>query len=214
MPVRRAASFRSISAIDDARLSGTGGTSRARFYHGLVIRGRARTVPALLVIALLTSCGPAGPSDGGEGPPALLVSDAPLLPTTTDALTPIDVETFDQLRAQVRGTPLVVNFWASWCDPCEEEMPMLAEAARTHDDQIQFLGVDILDTTEPARAFIERFDVPYPNVFDAMGDTRNAVGSIGQPVTVFYAADGSVVRKVDGQLTESELNSALVALLR
>jgi thiol-disulfide isomerase/thioredoxin len=172
-------------------------------------------VPLALVSSLLASCRDAAPESpaGADGEPALLASDAVLLPATADALTPIDVETYEELLGQVRGTPLVVNFWASWCDPCEEEMPMLAEAARTHGDRIQFLGVDILDTREPARAFIARFEVPYPNVLDPMGETRNAVGSIGQPVTVFYAADGSVLRKIDGQLTADELGTALQELL-
>lgn len=170
-------------------------------------------VPLALVSILVASCGASELPAGTDGEPALLASDAALLPATTDALSPIDVATYEELLGQVRGTPLVVNFWASWCDPCEEEMPMLAEAARTHGDRIQFLGVDILDTLEPARAFIARFEVPYPNVFDPTGETRNSVGSIGQPVTVFYAADGSVLRKVDGQLTADQLDGAVRELL-
>jgi len=143
---------------------------------------------------------------------AIVVADAASVPRDVDALEPIDAGGYEDLLADVRGTPLVVNFWASWCEPCEREMPLLAAAARAHRDEIQFLGIDILDTPEPARAFLERFDVPYPNLFDAMGGTRDAVGSLGQPVTVFYDADGDVVAKVDGELSADELATHLDAI--
>jgi len=143
---------------------------------------------------------------------AIRVVDAPSLPGGVDELPAIDPDGYASLLDEVRGTPLVVNFWASWCAPCEEEMPLLADAAREHADEVQFLGVDILDTRDPARAFLARHDVPFPNVFDPAGEVRDAVGSLGQPVTVFYAADGEVVAKVDGQLSPDDLRQHLAAI--
>lgn len=167
---------------------------------------------ALLACLLAVSCTSGTPDDDGGGVAAHNAVQAPLVPTTVDELPAIDGDGFAELRAQVRGTPLVVNFWASWCDPCEEEMPLLAAAARRDGDQIQFLGVDILDTRDPARTFLARYDVPYPSVFDPTGQVRDAVGGIGQPVTVFYDAGGQLVAKVDGQLSEASLEEQLARL--
>ena len=166
---------------------------------------------ALLVCLVAVSCTSAPDGDGG-GVAAQNAVVAPLVPTTVDELPSIDGDGLAELRAQVRGTPLVVNFWASWCDPCKEEMPLLAAAARRDGDQIQFLGVDILDTRDPARTFLARYDVPYPSVFDPSGQTRDSVGGIGQPVTVFYDAQGELVAKVDGQLNEASLEEHLARL--
>ncbi|HSL11558.1 MAG TPA: TlpA disulfide reductase family protein [Actinomycetota bacterium] len=166
----------------------------------------------------LASCtsgggGSAVSTSPSETRPAIVVADAPSIPTTVDALPTLDADGYEALLADVHGTPLVVNFWASWCEPCEREMPLLAAAAERHRDSVQFLGIDILDTPEPARAFLDRFDVPYPNLFDASGSTRDAVGSLGQPVTVFYDAGGDAVAKVDGELSPSELDDALRAIV-
>lgn len=167
---------------------------------------------ALLMCLVAVSCTSGAPDDAGAEVAARNAVQAPLVPTTVDELPSIDGDGFAELRAQVRGTPMVVNFWASWCDPCEEEMPLLVAAARREGDQIQFLGVDILDTRDPARAFLARFDVPYPSVFDPTGQTRDAVGGIGQPVTVFYDAGGELVAKIDGQLSEASLEEQLARL--
>lgn len=142
-----------------------------------------------------------------------MATEAPLLPTTTDALPEMDAVAYDELLTQLRGTPVIVNFWAAWCPPCREEAPMLAAAGRDHGEEIQFLGVDILDERGAATDFIEEFSIPYPNVFDPPGEIRTAVGSIGQPVTVFYDADGAVVDKVDGQLSQKDLDRNIDLLL-
>jgi thiol-disulfide isomerase/thioredoxin len=166
---------------------------------------------ALVALAGCSGGGDPEPTSAGSSP-AIRVVDAELLPATVDELPATDVATFEQLLGQLRGTPVVVNFWAAWCEPCEREMPRLAEAAREHADGVQFVGVDILDNRADAQAFIQRFDVPYPSLFDASGDVRTSVGSIGQPVTVFYDADGSTVAKVDGELAADVLAEHLAAI--
>ena len=174
-----------------------------------------RLAPVIVVTAaiavVLGSC--TGEGDGGATPhgrsPAIVVADAPSIPDTVDALPPIDADGLEAILADARGTPVVVNFWASWCEPCEREMPLLADAARRHAGAIQFLGIDILDTLEPARAFLARSEVPYPNLFDAAGGSRDAVGSLGQPVTVFYDAAGNLVAKADGELSADDLEAHL-----
>ena len=170
-------------------------------------------VASAAVTATLGSCVGGGSDRTTPTPedksPALVVADAPSIPDTVDALPPIDAAGFDAILAEARGTPMVVNFWASWCEPCEREMPLLAAAAREHAAQIQFLGIDILDTPEAARGFLARYEVPYPNLFDADGATRDAVGGLGQPVTVFYDAEGELVAKADGELSADDLEASL-----
>ncbi len=144
--------------------------------------------------------------------PALLASGGTdSLPATVAALPPTDVEAFRALLDDLRGTPVVVNLWASWCEPCEREMPILAQAARAHPD-VQFLGVDTLDAREGAEEFIAEFGVPFPSLFDPDGAIRTDLDSFGLPVTVFFDARGNQVGKVDGEISQAALDEHLAAI--
>ena len=88
------------------------------------------------------------------------------LPADPYELPEYDLEGYRALIATLRGTPVVVNFWGSWCPPCEEEAPHLATLAKEYEGEVQFLGVDIVDAREPARDFIRRYGWPYPSLFD------------------------------------------------
>ncbi|MGZ5129202.1 MAG: TlpA family protein disulfide reductase [Actinomycetota bacterium] len=176
----------------------------------------ALVVVALVVVAL-AACGggrtpdPSTAADAGTSP-ALVVSPVPSLPTTVDELPEIDVAGYDALLGELRGTPVVVNFWASWCGPCQAEAPRFAAAAAEYGDRVQFLGVDILDDRTSAAGFIAEHGLPYPNVFDPGGAIRTDLGSIGQPVTAFYDADGNLIAKVDGEISEKDLAANLEAI--
>jgi cytochrome c biogenesis protein CcmG/thiol:disulfide interchange protein DsbE len=169
-----------------------------------------------LIVVVLSACG-GGASDPTTATdevqaPALVVSPVPGLPTTVDELPEMDVAGYDALLGELRGTPVVVNFWASWCQPCQAEAPRFTAAAATFGDRVQFLGVDILDDRDSARGFISEHGLPYPNVFDPGGAIRTDLGSIGQPVTAFYDADGNLVAKVDGEISEQDLAANLKAI--
>lgn len=159
-----------------------------------------RRVP-LLVIAValvLAACGGAPPDEGGAAAGSLLPEDRLALPT-------FDLERYEALLDELRGTPVVVNFWGSWCPPCELEAPGLAEVAAEFQGRAQFLGVDILDSREPARDFIRRFDWPYPSVFDPTGAIRDGLGYLGQPITLVYDAEGDLVFEWNGIIGEDQL---------
>jgi thiol-disulfide isomerase/thioredoxin len=143
--------------------------------------------------------------------PAIVVATGAPIPPTVSELPAMDVQGFHDLLDRVKGTPLVVNVWASWCEPCDREAPMLARAARQHRD-VQFLGVDILDSIEGALEFVAKHDLPYPSVFDPSGAIRTDLGSLGQPVTVFYTAGGAQIAKIDGELSEAVLESNLALI--
>lgn len=149
---------------------------------------RARLLALLAASAMaLAACGGGGDAGGAgaqDGQPASL------LPEDRLALPEFDLERFEDLLAELEGTPVVVNIWASWCGPCRVEAPHLADLAREFEGRVQFLGVDILDDRRAAEEFILEFDWPYPSVFDPDGEIRDGLGFIGQPVTIVYDASG------------------------
>ncbi len=177
---------------------------------------RSRTLLALLplvaLLALATACGGTGPDPAGTadaGPPAQNATTAPLLPTHVAELPTFDVNSYQQLLTQLQGTPVVVNVWAAWCTPCKAEAPLLHDASNTYGDRVQFLGVDILDSKDGARGFIADHGLQYPSVFDPTGAIRDSLGMIGQPVTVFYDADGTMVSSWPGQLSQNVLDRGI-----
>ncbi|MFQ5875157.1 MAG: TlpA family protein disulfide reductase [Dehalococcoidia bacterium] len=105
-----------------------------------------------------------------------------------------------------RGSPVVVNFWASWCGPCRLEAPVLERVWRRFElDGVMFLGVNIQDLEKDARAYIREFDITYPNGPDDTGLTTIDYGVGGIPVTFFIDRDGVVARRYVGALKESRL---------
>ena len=94
-----------------------------------------------------------------------------------------------QLRA-LRGTPVVVNLWASWCDPCIFELPILQRQARKYGTRVAFLGVNSGDNAEDARKLSARVPMPYPSFEDPRQTLTGRYGAVGLPATAFYDARG------------------------
>ncbi|HEY7660860.1 MAG TPA: TlpA disulfide reductase family protein [Actinomycetota bacterium] len=164
---------------------------------------RLRTlVAAAVLVVVAVSC-----SGSGDGPSG----DSGSLPSDPEALPEFTLARYERMIEDLRGTPVVVNVWASWCGPCRQEAPHLAAAAAEHDD-IQFVGVDILDERESAREFIREFGWSYPSVFDPPGAIRDGLGLLGQPVTLFYDASGELVATWTGALSESVLDERLAEI--
>jgi cytochrome c biogenesis protein CcmG, thiol:disulfide interchange protein DsbE len=113
--------------------------------------------------------------------------------------------------ADLRGTPVVLNFWASWCVPCQQEAPAVNAAAREYVGHLQFLGADIQDTDKGARAFQAEFQVPYP-VGPIVRGGRFDYGVTGPPETFFIDRGGVVISKVVGPLDTHSLGIYLSQL--
>lgn len=164
----------------------------------------SRRALLLLATAAVLAAG-CGGSDGSgtdvmdQGAPATS-EVAASLPTDAISLPAMTPEGFSAMLADLRGTPVLVNVWASWCGPCNEEAPLLAEAHGRYGDRVQFIGVDILDTRGSARGFIAEHGWTWPSVYDADGDIRDALGVIGQPVTLFYDAEGTLIATWTGAI--------------
>lgn len=103
------------------------------------------------------------------------------------------------------GRPLVLNFWASWCLPCREEMPAFDTIARQR-PEIFFLGVAVSDTEPEARAFATEIAVSYPLGLDTDGTIAGLYPILGLPTTLFITDDGTIATKYVGQLDQDHLN--------
>jgi cytochrome c biogenesis protein CcmG/thiol:disulfide interchange protein DsbE len=121
------------------------------------------------------------------------------------------VTAFDaQLRA-LRGHPVVVNMWASWCAPCRYELPLIQREAVRRGARVAFLGVNVMDDRDSALRLAARYPMPYPSFVDP----RSAIvagrfGSRGLPVTAFYDARGRLAIVQQGQFaTEAKLAGAI-----
>jgi cytochrome c biogenesis protein CcmG/thiol:disulfide interchange protein DsbE len=109
------------------------------------------------------------------------------------------------------GTPTVVNFWATWCPFCVEEMPDLQSASQTLGDEVRFVGIDVQDNRDDAIAFLASTGVTYDQVHSPAGTFYTELGNRGMPTTLFVTADGTIAWRHTGPLTEQQV-LALVEL--
>jgi cytochrome c biogenesis protein CcmG/thiol:disulfide interchange protein DsbE len=167
---------------------------------------------ALLAVVLTAGCTQSdGPGPSSAPTPAANATTAPDLPTTVNALPTTDVAGFEALLDELVGTPVVVNVWAAWCEPCKDETPVLVEAA-ANKPGVQFIGVDVQDSRAGAEAFLTTFGVTYPSLFDPPGAIQTELGMLGPPATFFYDAQGRQVDHVLGLLSADALNAGLAKI--
>jgi cytochrome c biogenesis protein CcmG/thiol:disulfide interchange protein DsbE len=110
--------------------------------------------------------------------------------------------------SQYAGQPVIVNFWASWCEPCQQETPLLARWHAQHGDVV-LLGLDENDTTASAQEFARAKGVTYPLAFDPDMTAASAYGVTGLPQTFFLNARHQIVAHAMGVVTPAELATDL-----
>jgi thiol-disulfide isomerase/thioredoxin len=117
--------------------------------------------------------------------------------------------------AALRGRPVLVNFWATWCEPCVREFPLLAKAAATHrGGRLAVVGVLVEDRQDAARAFVARHGGAWPVGVDADRRAAAAWGvTVGLPHTFFVRPDGTLASHQLGELTPASLDRQLAAVL-
>ena len=116
--------------------------------------------------------------------------------------------------AEYHGTPVVLNFWASWCPPCAAEMPDFEKVHVDLRGEVAFVGVNQRDERGAAQKLARTTGVTYRLVEDPDGRLFDAFGSAGMPTTVFIHANGDPSRIVPGQLSEEQLRTHIAALTR
>jgi cytochrome c biogenesis protein CcmG/thiol:disulfide interchange protein DsbE len=116
--------------------------------------------------------------------------------------------------SNLRGQVVIVNFWASWCQPCREEAAYLEQTWRKYEDQdVIFIGVDYVDTEKAALGYIEEFDITYINGPDLKTRISDAYNIQGVPETFFIAKNGDVRGMHIGPLFPPELDEKIEELL-
>jgi len=96
----------------------------------------------------------------------------------------------DARLAALKGTPVVLNVWGAWCDPCREEFPIFQHVSVEHAKTVAFLGIDTTDPIDNATAFLRKIPVPYPSYQDLKGTLASGFGLRGTPSTIFYDRAG------------------------
>jgi thiol-disulfide isomerase/thioredoxin len=132
------------------------------------------------------------------GAPAPLAA----LHAKANTLVPDAQKTYEDQIAALKGHPVVVNKWASWCGPCRAEFPVLQEASTKLGKQVAFVGLDSSDNDADATKFLSQFPVPYPSFVDRNARVAQKLG-IGQafPTTLYYDAKGEIAYIHQGPYT-------------
>lgn len=184
-----------------------------------MVRGRpsSRLLVALLPMAAAVAIGACGADAEGDGEPEI-ENPAPPAPATQGTPKPLaahaaqaneiidgSTEALEAKLDELRGHPVVVNQWGSWCPPCRAEFPFFADSAEAHAKQVAFVGVDIQDSREAAEDFLEDFPTPYPHIFDQDSEAVFSLGWSGvSPTTWFIDERGEIVHQRPGAYPDRE----------
>jgi peroxiredoxin len=116
--------------------------------------------------------------------------------------------------AQLRGHPVVLNFWASWCPPCKSEAPALERAWQSYRGRIDFIGIDDKDLASEARTFVSAHGLTFPILKDGPGDVTDSYGISQLPETYVLDSSGKIVAHIAGPIDSSEFASQFEAALK
>lgn len=116
--------------------------------------------------------------------------------------------------SELRGGPVVVNFWASWCKPCREEFPVLAAALDDHGSAgLAVVGVTFRDIESDSREFADAMGAGWPQGIDDGGTVAATYGVRAIPLTFFLDGDGRITDRIFGGVSEREMDEALERIL-
>jgi cytochrome c biogenesis protein CcmG, thiol:disulfide interchange protein DsbE len=189
------------------------GRGRAATTNDRTAAGRLAATVALVACLCLAGCagGGSGGATGGTAAPGQALGSQPLVARNESQ--------FQADLDGLRGRVVVVNFWASWCVPCRQEMPALEQASRAWAEAgkpVTVIGVDASDVRGEAAKFLTRVGVTYPTVYDQQGLRGGVAASwsvTALPQTWFVARDGSRAGRIAGRLQADDLRSRVDELL-
>jgi len=213
-PARGPGYDQGVSGLEETPDPGSGRRDRRRGVWAVVGGTLVAALIALLVVGLVNR--DVGSSiqdalDEGERPDAPGL-ELPVL-IAGDGIGPVGAPaSLDDLRGQI----VVLNFWASWCGPCEAEAPILDEVAARYrgSGEVVVLGVDVEDLREEALSFADEFGIAYPSLRDGGSGSRRDFEVAGLPETFVIDQEGRIALKLIGQVTRPEELTTAVDQLR
>jgi len=166
-----------------------------------------------VAIALQVDLGFRSPSTS-PGPSVTVVGGSPLLNRPAPDFTLSDLDGQPVSLSDYRGRPLLLNFWASWCEPCKVEFPLFQAAREQHADAgLEILGIIHDDSADAAAAFVEKEGSEWPALLDADDAVWTAYAGLGLPTTFFIDREG-VIRAISfGPPLSGTLDDQLAKIL-
>lgn len=129
-----------------------------------------------------------------------------------------DAEGKEVKLSDFKGKPVVINFWASWCPPCKEEMPYFNEVYKIEKDNVQFLMIDMVDgqreTIEKGQEYVDAEGFEFPIYFDTESDAAYNYGISSIPTTVFIDAEGNLITGYKGAIDKAALTAGIDKIRR
>src|SRR4051794_6936207 len=148
----------------------------------------ARSIAVLVAVVALAGCTRTGGGSPADATTSVRAVDEPL-----PALSGRSLDGHDLSSADYAGKVLVVNAWASWCEPCMLEQPELVQVAKRYASRgVDFLGVDHMDQDAAAQAWVQSYHVPYPSIADPTGKFAASLDYVGLPDTYVVDRTGTI----------------------
>ena len=173
---------------------------------------------------LVTGCGTVVPHNSTGGPTTASNSasgaslptapESPLVghPAPNFNLKTLNEQTSVSLHELLGKQPILINAWASWCPPCQQETPDLVAMSKKYAGKIQFVGVNMTsdhDSVTAAKAFVHQYGITYPTLLDLKGSFFKDYQIIGYPTTFIVEPNGTVQNVHVGLLTQSQMESLI-----
>ena len=180
-------------------------------------RRRIALVALLVVVSLVAAACSSSSTSSGDLPDLEDVPGTEASPEDRDMAPDFAVMTLDGAgftlseHFETDGRPVFLNMWASWCPPCRAEMPDIDAASESHED-VKFIGVAASDDPADSADFATSIGVGYTIGFDEKGDVARAYEAVGLPASYIISADGVILERIFGSVTEAEIDEILAGL--
>lgn len=161
-------------------------------------RAQRRRLPLAILGAVALAAGLLAFGRASDPDPTPAVAPAFTLPDVRDGSATVSLPV---------GRPVIVNFFAAWCEPCRRELPALEQAYRRHRGYVEVVGIDVADSRSRAVDLLDATGVTFPTGYDPSREVADRYRLAGMPTTVFVGADGRVLGTVRGPLDLDTLDT-------